>query len=347
MALPIILGVLAATTALSGLLAGAKGIKDTAKAKKEFDNTKQRNENNLTQFEALSNSTSNLLEELGKYEMKIAESFTRFTNAFEKIQNKPQYDDMQQKNDMPAFNFDEIHKTSVAAGAFLGAATGAACGTVFAAAASAGTMAAVMALGTASTGTAIASISGAAATNAALAALGGGAIAAGGGGMALGTVILSASTLGVGVLVGGIALAITGRHLRGKADEAYTAMIKNEREITKVASKLTKISNATKMLTSVLDELSKIYNREVDKLESLVAHELDFDLYTDDEQTIVENNVIIVALLFEIINTPIIKVQEKQSTISLEEDKPLEIDVNDDIVIAKTQDAKNLIANLN
>ncbi len=46
--------------------------------------------------------------------------------------------------------------------------------------------------GTASTGTAISSLSGAAATNAATAWLGGGALAAGGGGMAAGAAVLTA-----------------------------------------------------------------------------------------------------------------------------------------------------------
>lgn len=54
---------------------------------------------------------------------------------------------------------------------------------------------AVFALGTASTGTAISSLSGAAATNAILAWLGGGSIAAGGGGMAAGAATLTAITV--------------------------------------------------------------------------------------------------------------------------------------------------------
>ena len=53
----------------------------------------------------------------------------------------------------------------------------------------------VSAFATASTGSAIAGLSGAAATNATLAWLGGGAIAAGGGGMAAGAVVLVAERL--------------------------------------------------------------------------------------------------------------------------------------------------------
>ena len=63
-----------------------------------------------------------------------------------------------------------------------------------------GTMAAIGTLGTASTGTAIATLSGAVYTNAILAWIGGGSIAAGGGGVALGTTILSGGTIVVAIV---------------------------------------------------------------------------------------------------------------------------------------------------
>ncbi len=67
------------------------------------------------------------------------------------------------------------------------------------------TLAAIQALGTASTGAAISGLSGVAATNAAMAWLGGGSLAAGGGGVALGSVIL---TGGVVVMVVGVSAAV-------------------------------------------------------------------------------------------------------------------------------------------
>jgi hypothetical protein len=75
---------------------------------------------------------------------------------------------------------------------------GAAVGALF----TSGAFGAAALFGTASTGTAIGSLSGAAFTNAALAWLGGVAAAAGGGGMALGGAILSGGVLVVGVLAG-------------------------------------------------------------------------------------------------------------------------------------------------
>ena len=65
-----------------------------------------------------------------------------------------------------------------------------------------GTMSLIAAYGTASTGTAIATLSGAAATNASLALLGGGSVAAGGGGVFLGSVVISGGVAIVAIAVG-------------------------------------------------------------------------------------------------------------------------------------------------
>jgi hypothetical protein len=76
---------------------------------------------------------------------------------------------------------DTIKKAAIAGGS--GAAVGGGVAT--------GSLAAVGAFGTASTGTAISTLSGAAATNATLAWFGGGAVAAGGWGITWGTVVLT------------------------------------------------------------------------------------------------------------------------------------------------------------
>ena len=79
-------------------------------------------------------------------------------------------------------------------------------------------------LGSASTGTAILSLSGAAATNATLAGLGGGSLAVGGGGMALGSIVL-------GGLVAGPALLVGSFFVGAKAEEIRTCVAQ---ECTKI-----------------------------------------------------------------------------------------------------------------
>lgn len=100
-----------------------------------------------------------------------------------------------------------------------------------------GTYGLIGAFGAASTGTAIASLSGAAATNATLAWLGGGALAAGGGGMALGTMVLGGIVAGPAVLVGGFFIATQAEtvktEVRRKIAEMDIAQAEMNREVTK------------------------------------------------------------------------------------------------------------------
>ncbi len=125
------------------------------------------------------------MDDLGKLELEILNSFDEFSNTIEKIQNRPQFKEYNKDGvKLPEYDKEELKKVSVGAGVILGGLGGAAVGTAGGIAAAGATSSAVMLLGTASTGTAISSLSGVAATNAALAAIGGGSLAAGGGGMA-------------------------------------------------------------------------------------------------------------------------------------------------------------------
>lgn len=99
----------------------------------------------------------------------------------------------------------------------------------------------VGAIGVASTGTAIGSLSGVAATNATLAWFGGGAIAAGGGGMALGTVVLGGVVAGPAVLVSGFFLAAHAEKVKtevakhiAEMDVAQAQMKRNRDTLTAI-----------------------------------------------------------------------------------------------------------------
>ncbi len=118
-----------------------------------------------------------------------------------------------------------------------------------------------MALGTASTGTAIASLSGAAVTNATLAALGGGALSEGGGGMALGSAVLGGATLGAGLLAAGVSFNVTGSKLSDKADEAWHQMKKAEDTINKICSYLDDLKGTAKTYATALESVNKAYTK--------------------------------------------------------------------------------------
>lgn len=112
---------------------------------------------------------------------------------------------------------------------------------------------------TASTGTAIASLSGAAATNATLAFFGGGSLAAGGLGIAGGTAVL-------GGLVAGPALAVIGFVVGSKAsanlDNAYSNLSKAEEfkeEMNTASSLCIGIRKRTAMFNRFLLSLNSIF----------------------------------------------------------------------------------------
>ena len=194
-----------------------------------------------------------------------------------------------------------------------------------------------MALGTASTGTAIASLSGVAATNATLAALGGGAIAAGGGGMALGTTILGAATLGVGILVGGVIFNVTGSKLSNKADEAFKQAKKEETEVRKICRYMRTLSDAESRFEDALQTVDKIYRRHLEKLGDLVvlSGKTDWNDYSDAEKKLTENTALLVGLLYSMCKVQLVL----QSNSATELNR-----VNEEEIHASREAAKNFLA---
>ena len=94
-----------------------------------------------------------------------------------------------------------------------------------------GTMAAISAFGTASTGTAISTLSGAAATNAILAWLGGGSIATGGGGAALGSVVLTGGTIVIAIVATTVVYVVydqLDKHDKAKDTELRSKLLRDE-----------------------------------------------------------------------------------------------------------------------
>lgn len=213
---------------------------------------------------------------------------------------------------------EELRNVSVGAGVLLGGLGGAAVGTAGGFAAAGATTSAVMALGTASTGTAIASLSGAAATNATLAALGGGAIAAGGGGIALGTTILGATTLGIGLLVGGAIFNITGGKMSDKADEAWNQMKKAESRINNICAYL---SDLESIATQYIDSLNIAYKKYLEYFAyvSYVVNNMkktDWDDFTENERIATQNAVLLVGLLYQMCKVKLVNRADNDAEIN-------------------------------
>lgn len=310
MPLPLILGIGAAVAGVAGVGSGIHGAVKMKEASDTMQEAKNRHERNIRKFEEQNKYTTISMDKLGKLELDILHTFGEFSDVFEKIQNRPVFAEYNKNGvKLPTYDGEKLKEVSVGAGVLLGGLGGAGLGTAGGFAAAGATTAAVMALGTASTGTAIASLSGAAATNATLAALGGGAIAAGGGGMALGTTILGATTLGVGLLVGGVIFNIAGGKLSDKADDAWNQMLKAEVEIEKLCRYLKDLRELSNNYQKSLGEVNELYTMHLTELKRIVnvwGHN-DWNTFTDEEKRITENTVLLVGLLYSMCKVELVK----------------------------------------
>lgn len=302
MPLPFILGAAAAIAAVGGVGSGIHGAVKMKEANDTMKSADSRHKRNIARFEEASEATNKVMDKLGALELEILHSFDEFSDTIEKIQNRPQFKEYTKNGvKLPKYDKEALKNVSVGAGVLLGGLGGAAVGTAGGFAAAGATTSAVMALGTASTGTAIASLSGAAATNATLAALGGGALAAGGGGIALGTTILGATTLGVGLLVGGVIFSVTGGKLSDKADEAWNQMIKAEKTINVACQYLKELKVAAidynKSVLAVRNKYKQIFECVSYAVNNL--HKTNWNDFSQEERVATQNAVLLVGLLYK------------------------------------------------
>jgi hypothetical protein len=316
MPLPFILGAAAAIAAAGGVGSGIHGAVKMKDANDTMKAAESRHKRNIARFDETSESTNKVMDKLGALELEILHSFDEFSNTIEKIQNRPQFKEYSKDGvTLPKYDKEALKSVSVGAGVLLGGLGGAAVGTAGGFAAAGATTSAVMALGTASTGTAIASLSGVAATNATLAALGGGAIAAGGGGIALGTTILGATTLGVGLLVGGVIFNVTGGKLSDKADEAWDQMKKAEQTIDTACNYLNELRDAA---TKYIGSISTVY----DKYKSILGyvsytintlHVTDWNDFSEEAKVATQNAVLLVGLLYKMCQVSLVEKAKNDS----------------------------------
>ena len=219
MPLPLLFIGIAAATGLAGAGKTVKAVVDNTNANKINTAANEGVDNARKRLEQQRGAVAQSLEKLGEEKLQIlAGTVTSFVSAFEKIKNIDFTSSVGleelEKLHIDQKDFEELKELGnfaiqVAGGVTAGAAGGAL--TAIGAYGAAQTFAA------ASTGTAIASLSGAAATNATLAFFGGGSLAAGGLGMAGGMMVLGGLVAGPALLVMGL---ITGAKSQEKLDQA-------------------------------------------------------------------------------------------------------------------------------
>lgn len=290
MPLPLLFIGIAAATSLAGAGKTVKAVVDNTNANKINTAANEGVDNARKRLEQQRGAVAQSLEKLGEEKLQIlAGTVTSFVSAFEKIKNIDFTSSVGleelEKLHVDQKDFEELKELGnfaiqVAGGVTAGAAGGAL--TAIGAYGVAQTFAA------ASTGTAIASLSGAAATNATLAFFGGGSLAAGGLGMAGGMMVLGGLVAGPALLVMGL---ITGAKSQEKLDQALINKAQAEEimEALHVASdQCSAIRRRAYLFYSLLAHLDTYLLPLVWQMEDIIAKEgTDYRTYSPESKKVI------------------------------------------------------------
>lgn len=300
MPVPIILGGLAVAAAVTGVAKGAKGIMDNNEAKELNELAKaivEQSEFNLEQAKKHSQAS---LELLGTAKVTILNmSVKKFLEVFGQIKNVDfEHDGNLGNLSLTEFDVADFRmlrqEVSFIASSGLGVTGGVTSGAL----AAFGAYNGVMALGAASTGTAISTLSGAAATNATLAWLGGGSLAAGGYGIAGGTMVL-------GAVAAGPAMLIAGWYMGAKAsknlDDAKSNIAQAKAFKADVDNTITAVDGITKLAIQLKDLFHQVRTeakKTLNDLEQVIAKQgVDYSQYNEYSKLCVMKNVKIMQLI--------------------------------------------------
>lgn len=309
MPVPIILGAIAAGTALYGVYKGTSGVIDHSNAadiNKDAESIVYAARKHVdTQRQA----TNDVLVDYGARKLRAFNGvIDDFIQTFSRLKNV----ELSRSLELDKLNVGDFSTQTLGglrqdyqalkdAGLGLGAGLGSGAALAF------GAYNGTMMLGTASTGAAISSLGGVAATNATLAWLGGGSLAAGGGGMALGTAVL-------GGIVAGPALAIFGHIMGNKGEEALNNARSNREQAQtiaadakKVVTQLDAIGQVTSLANSTFSAVSTRLRRAVRELDQVIANEgEDFGAFSSASRDTVFSTVKYAQLIKAMIDTPIL-----------------------------------------
>ena len=298
---------------------GFVGLFGTAKTGAALIDNNDANNTN-SDAERLFRSTQNNIEttrvacndSLAKLGQKKFDAVTKTLDKFVEVYGRIKNVELLKDDDMRALrlsDFDDnaLQEMKSEVSMLASYALGIGSGTLAGAMTTFGAYSGTMMLGSASTGTAIGSLSGAAATNATMAWLGGGTLASGGMGIAGGVVVL-------GVMVAAPAFLVLGLVMGSKAEKKLNDAKSNLEEAKSfqaegevVLVKLNGIIEVGMLATQVLSKSRSHSRRMTKKLADIIeASGTDYGCYTDQEKAIVFNAVKLAQLVKAIVDTPIL-----------------------------------------
>ena len=275
----------AAATGSIGLKQAVDAVNNHSNAKKIVVKASEKYEQSVNKLEIKREEVSSLLEKVGELKINILKnSVNDFLTTFEKIRDSSGLRELYDIN-IDKIEISEIKKMSnMAINLTEGAAAGAFAGSMIAF----GAYSAAMGLASASTGTAISTLSGVAATNATLAFFGGGSIASGGLGMAVGQTVLGSIAVGPGLLAMGLILSAKSQQEIDKAltnkDQLDAAVSEMESAISMVIA----IRRRASMLYNLLVRLDSRLLALTWQMQDIVENEgYDYRMYQQESKNII------------------------------------------------------------
>lgn len=286
-----------------------KAVADNSKAASINRNSSADIETAKDNLEYHRSAVSTALEQLGEEKLNVLNTnISDFLSAFEKIKNV----DFQSSlglEELKNLNIDEnSFKELKELGNFaVEVAGGAAAGVIGGALTALGAYGAATTFASASTGTAIATLSGAAAHNATLAFFGGGALTSGGLGMAGGTAVL-------GGLVAGPALMVMGLITSVKSHEKLEDALANKAQAAEIITSLDaaslqciSIRRRTYMLYNLLARLDSVFLPKIWKMEDIIENEgTDYRDYKQESKELIAESVSTACSIKAVLDTPIL-----------------------------------------
>ena len=309
MPLPLLFIGVAAATGSVGIGKSIKAGIDANNASKINKNANEMVQETTDWLNAQRLACGRSLSQLGEEKLFVLNSsIVEFLDTFTQIKNVDFRDseglDELRKFHIDQKDFEELRSMVNFAGSLAG---GAVAGTAGGALVAFGAYGAAQALAVASTGTAIASLSGAAATNATLAFFGGGSLAAGGLGMAGGTAVLGGLVAGPALMVMGF---VAGAAAKKNLEKAYT----NRAEAIQIAEQLSAaalqceaIRRRTYVFYNLLARLDAFFLPLIYQMEDIFKTEGDdYKAYKPESKKVIASCASIAVTIKAVLDTPLL-----------------------------------------
>ena len=299
----------------TGAIGGGKTIKavtDNTKADRINRLANSSVENSKDELDRQRKAVSTALDKLGAEKLDVLHhDVMDFVTSFEKIKNI----DFQSSvglEELKNLHIDEntFQELKELGNFAIEVAGGVAAGAVGGALTALGAYGAATTFASASTGTAIAALSGAAASNATLAFFGGGSLAAGGLGMAGGMAVL-------GGLVAGPALMVMGMITRAKSQEKLENALSNKAQADEIVESLnaasaqcSAIRRRTYMFYNLLAHLDSYFLPQIWKMQDIIENEgTDYRSYKPDSKKAIAAAASTACTIKAVLDTPILTVE--------------------------------------